>query len=78
MRREARKMNTMTGKRTLRERHPELFLTAEERKKRNLELRAVLRKFIDEGDAQEQKETGDFLMNALAEARESNKEADAE
>ena len=66
------------GKRepTLYERHPELKISPEELKKRNARLFALLDKWENEGDVEEQRETGLFLMNALAEARESNRDPD--
>ena len=41
-------------------------LAPAERKKRNARLRGTLQRFVDEGDAKEQQETGDYLMKALA------------
>jgi hypothetical protein len=67
-------MNTQTRKSSLYDRHPELKISPEELKKRNDRLLATLQRFVDEGDEQEQRETGDVLMAALAEARESNRE----
>ncbi len=66
-------MDTVTHKPSLYERHPELKISPEELKKRNERLLATLKRW-EEGDEQEQRETGDFLMAALAEARESNRE----
>ncbi len=70
-------MNATLEKKTFRERNPGLFRTPEERRKRNEQFRALLRKFVEEGDPQEQKETGEFLMKALAESRESNREPES-
>ena len=49
------------------------MLAPAERKKRNARLLAALERF-SQGDPQEQKETGEYLMKALAESRESNRE----
>ena len=67
-------MVTLTNKPSLYERQPGLKISPEELKKRNARLIALMQKWQDEGDAVEQKETGEFLMKALAEARESNRE----
>jgi len=66
-------MSTLTHKPTIYDRQPGLRISPEELKKRNERLLKVLQSF-EEGDAEEQRETGDFLMKALAEARESNRE----
>ena len=67
-------MDAATTEPTLYERHPHLKFSPEELKKRNARIKARLQKYIDEGDAEEQKETGEYLMKVLAEARESNRE----
>ena len=67
-------METLTRKPNLYERHPELKISPEELKKRSERARANRKKWIEEGDEEEQRETGDFLMKALADARESNRE----
>ena len=67
-------MDTQTRKPSLYERHPELKILPEELKKRNERALKILQSF-EEGDAEEQRETGDFLMKALAEARESSRES---
>ncbi|MEI6235244.1 MAG: hypothetical protein WCT04_19470 [Planctomycetota bacterium] len=68
-------MDTLIYKPSLYERHPELKISPEELKKRNERARATMRRWIEEGDEGEQRETGDVLMKALAEARESNQES---
>ena len=67
-------MEAQKRKLSLYERHPELKISPEELKKRNERLLATLNRWVDEGDEVEQRETGDVLMKALAEARESNRE----
>lgn len=65
-------MATQTHKSSFLERHPELKLTPEQLRARNARLRAALQAFVEDDEA-EQRETGEFLMKALAEARESNR-----
>ncbi len=67
-------MDAATKEPTLYERRRRVKISPEQLKKRNAELKALLQKFVDEGDEEEQKETGTMLMKALAEARESNRE----
>jgi hypothetical protein len=66
-------MPTETHKSSFLERHPELKLTPEQLRERNARLLATIEKFM-EGDEAEQRDTGTFLMNALAQARESNRD----
>ena len=67
-------MDTQIRKPSLYERHPELKISPEELKKRHARLKALLKSFREDYDEEEVRETGDFLMKALAEARESNRE----
>jgi hypothetical protein len=66
-------MATQTQKQSLFERHPELKLTPDQLRERNKRLLATLQKFMEDDEA-EQRETGAFLMDALAQARESNRD----
>ena len=67
-------MDTATHKPSLYERQPGLKISPDEFKKRNERLRATLKRFREDYDEEEMRETGEFLMKALAEARESNRE----
>ena len=67
-------VSTITHKPSLYERQPGLKITPEELKKRNERALATLKRFREEYDEEEMRETGEFLMKALAEARESNRE----
>ena len=71
---EQKMMDTLTRTPNLFELHPELKISPEDLKKRNARALETLRKWDEEGDEAEQKETGEFLMKALAEARESSRE----
>ncbi len=61
-------------KSSLYQRHPELKLSPAQLKDRNRRLRVTLQKFMDDGNEVEQQETGAFLMDALADTRESNRQ----
>jgi len=68
-------MNVAEQEPTLYERHPELKISPEELKKRNARLKALIQKWVDEGDPEEQRETVTALLKGLAETREANCES---